>query len=70
VAKIQSEVVIHPFIVGYGYANSLQKLIGFFRSKESDYQNWVFAPNMPPEARPKKRPQRSDQARTASEGGD
>jgi len=42
VAKIESEVVIHPFIAGYGYASSLQKLVRLYRHKESDHQNWVF----------------------------
>jgi len=48
VAKIESEVVIHPFVVGYGYATSLQKLIRLYRHKESDYKNWVFPTNVPP----------------------
>jgi len=55
VAKIESEVVIHPFIVGYGYATSLQKLIRLYRHKESDYKNWVFPANGPaPEPRARK----------------
>jgi hypothetical protein len=54
VAKIESEVVIHPFIVAYGYATSLQKLIRLYRHKNSDYKNWVFPVNIPPHA-PKKR---------------
>ena len=45
VAKIESEVVIHPFIVGYGYATSLQKLIRLYRHKNSDYKNWMFPAN-------------------------
>ena len=53
VAKIESEVVIHPFIVGYGYATSLEKLIRLYRNKDSDYKNWVFPTNHPPQA-PKK----------------
>jgi hypothetical protein len=47
VAKIESEVVIHPFIVGYGYATSLQKLIRLYRHGNSDYKNWVFPINIP-----------------------
>jgi hypothetical protein len=47
VAKIESEVVIHPFIVAYGYATSLQKLIRLYRHKNSDYKNWVFPRNVP-----------------------
>jgi len=50
VAKIESEVVIHPFIVAYGYATSLQKLIRLYRHKNSDYKNWVFPVNIPPPA--------------------
>ena len=53
VAKIESEVVIHPFIVAYGYATSLQKLIRLYRHKNSDYKNWVFPVNIP--HAPKKR---------------
>jgi hypothetical protein len=63
VAKIESEVVIHPFIVGYGYATSLQKLIRLYRRKESDYKNWVFPTNMPP------RPPRRKPSKVAVEGG-
>jgi hypothetical protein len=54
IAKIESEVVIHPFIVAYGYATSLQKLIRLYRKKESDYKNWVFPTNPPPHALKKK----------------
>ena len=50
VAKIESEVVIHPFIVAYGYGTSLQKLIRLYRHKNSDYKNWVFPVNIPPPA--------------------
>jgi len=55
VAKIESEVVIHPFIAAYGYATSLQKLIHLYRHKNSDYKDWVFPTNIPPRA-PKKKP--------------
>ncbi len=48
VAKIQSEVVLHPFIVGYGYKENIEKLIRHFRRKKSSYQNWVFPTNFPP----------------------
>jgi hypothetical protein len=54
VAKVESEVVIHPFIVAYGYATSLQKLIRLYRHKNSDYRNWVFPVNIPPPATKKK----------------
>ena len=42
VAKIQSEVVVHPFIVAYGYQENIEKLIRWFRQKQSPYRNWVF----------------------------
>jgi hypothetical protein len=45
VAKIQSEVVLHPFIIAYGYGESIQKLVRTFRRKKSAYQNWVFPIN-------------------------
>ena len=45
VAKIQSEVVLHPFIVAYGYGESIQKLVRTFRRKKSAYQNWIFPIN-------------------------
>jgi hypothetical protein len=48
VAKIQSEVVIHPFIVGFGYKGSIEKLIRLYRAEESAYKNWVFPVNLPP----------------------
>ena len=54
VAKIESEVVIHPFIIGYGYATSLQKLIRLYRHKESDYKNRVF-PRSGPAPMPERR---------------
>jgi len=47
IAKIESEVVVHPFIIAYGYATSLQKLIRLYRAKESDYKDWVFPMNVP-----------------------
>jgi hypothetical protein len=45
VAKIQSEVVVHPFIVAYGYRENIEKLIRYYRSKASPYKNWVFPTN-------------------------
>src|SRR5580658_6076966 len=42
VAKIQSEVVLHPFIVAYGYQENIEKLISLYRTKRSPYKNWVF----------------------------
>ena len=46
VAKIQSEVVLHPFIVAYGYQENIEKLIVFYRTKRSPYKNWVFPINV------------------------
>ena len=46
VAKIQSEVVLHPFIVAYGYQENIEKLISFYRTKRSPYKNWVFPINV------------------------
>ena len=46
VAKIQSEVVLHPFIVAYGYKENIEKLISFYRTKRSPYKNWVFPINV------------------------
>jgi hypothetical protein len=46
VAKIQSEVVLHPFIAAYGYADNVNKLIDFYRTKQSTYRNWVFPINL------------------------
>jgi hypothetical protein len=46
VAKIQSEVVVHPFIIAYGYRENIEKLIRYYRRKRSPYQNWVFPINI------------------------
>ena len=46
VAKIQSEVVLHGYIVAFGYQENIEKLIRFYRRKKSPYQNWVFPTNM------------------------
>src|SRR6266496_914510 len=46
VAKIQSEVTIHPFIVAYGYQENIEKLIRYYRQKRSPYKNWVFPVNL------------------------
>lgn len=46
VAKIQSDVVVHPFIVAYGYRENIEKLIRLYRAKESPYKNWVFPINL------------------------
>jgi hypothetical protein len=47
VAKVQSEVVLHGFIINYGYQENIEKLIRFYRRKRSPYRNWVFPVNMP-----------------------
>ena len=46
VAKIQSEVVLHPFIIAYGYQENIEKLIRYYRRKQSPYKNWVFPINV------------------------
>jgi hypothetical protein len=48
VAKIQSEVVLHPFIVAYGYQENIEKLIRRYRRKKSPYRDWVFPVNVGP----------------------
>jgi len=45
VAKIQSEVLLHPFIIAYGYRENIEKLIRLYRGKRSPYKNWVFPIN-------------------------
>jgi hypothetical protein len=46
VAKIQSEIVLHPFIVAYGYQENIEKLIRRYRETKSPYQDWVFPANV------------------------
>jgi hypothetical protein len=46
VAKIQSEVVLHPFIVAFGYQENIEKLISFYRTKRSSYRDFVFPINV------------------------
>jgi hypothetical protein len=43
---VQSEIVLHPFIVAYGYRENIENLIRFYRSKQSPYKNWVFPTNV------------------------
>lgn len=50
VAKIQSETVLHPFIVAYGYQENIEKLIYLYRRKKSPYKNWIFATGQTPSA--------------------
>jgi hypothetical protein len=45
VAKIQSEVDLHPFILAYGYQENIERLIRRYGSKRSPYKNWVFPTN-------------------------
>jgi len=45
VAKIQSEVALHPFICAYGYQENIEKLIRYYRQEPSPYKNWVFPIN-------------------------
>lgn len=60
VAKIQSEIVLHPFITAYGYKENIEKLVQLYRHKESPYKNWVFPINAPTRPRPpKKAPRKS-----------
>ena len=56
VAKIQSEVVLHGFIISYGYQENIEKLIRFYRRKPSPYQRWVFPINMPHRRKPEHAP--------------
>ncbi|AEU36696.1 hypothetical protein [Granulicella mallensis] len=46
VAKIESEVALHPFIVAYGYKENIDRLIRHYRQKPSPYRNWVFPANI------------------------
>lgn len=46
VAKIESEIVLHDFIVAYGYKENIEKLVRTYRHKESAYKNWVFPINL------------------------
>lgn len=54
VAKIQSEVVVHPFIAAYGYKESIEKLIRLYRTKDSPYKSWVLPVNLGPDLAPSK----------------
>jgi hypothetical protein len=42
VAKIQSDPVIIKFVVAYGYAENIDKLIRRYRHDKTPYRNWVF----------------------------
>ena len=70
VAKIHSEVHLHPFIAAYGYQENIQRLIQIFRREKSPYKDWFFPPNTMggSEINSKRRPKthQSDQSRDAS----
>jgi hypothetical protein len=42
VSKIQSEPIVHGFIVAYGYQERMLTLITAFRRKRNPYRNWHF----------------------------
>ncbi len=44
-AKLQSERVLHAFIIAYGYQTSVDKLIMLFREEKGAYQLWNFPTN-------------------------
>jgi hypothetical protein len=46
VAKIQSEVVLHRFIIAYRYQENIEKLIRLYRQEKTPYRNWVFPVNV------------------------
>jgi hypothetical protein len=57
VAKIESEIVLWPFIQAYGYGPNIAKLINWYRRKPSPYQKFAFPINFPPRsAKPPKHP--------------
>ena len=42
VAKIQSEPMVHGFIMAYGYEQRMMTLVKAFRRKRNPYRNWRF----------------------------
>src|SRR5258707_980974 len=42
VSKIQSEPIVHGFIVAYGYQERMLTLVKAFRRKRNPYRNWYF----------------------------
>lgn len=44
VSKIQSERIVHGFIIAYGYEERINTLILAFRRKRNPYRNWYFLP--------------------------
>jgi hypothetical protein len=47
VAKIQSEPILHGFIIAFGYKENIDKLIQYFRRRKSPYKYWFFPINLP-----------------------
>jgi hypothetical protein len=45
VSKIQSERIVHGFILAYGYEERMKTLIRAFRKKNNPYKNWYFIPH-------------------------
>ena len=44
VAKIQSDPALIRFVIAYGYAENIDKLIRRYRHDKTPYKNWVFPP--------------------------
>lgn len=44
VSKLQSERIVHGFILAYGYEERIKTLIKAFRRKNNPYKNWYFMP--------------------------
>jgi hypothetical protein len=44
VAKIESERIVHGFILAYGYEERMKALAKAFRKKPNPYKNWHFLP--------------------------
>ncbi len=69
VAKLQSEVVVHPFILAYGYRENIEKLTRFYRRKRSPYKDWVFPLNLPLSRRDRSNaPRPQEDAGTVAQG--
>src|SRR6202012_846816 len=44
VTKVQSERIVHGFILAYGYEERIKTLMKAFRRKNNPYKNWYFIP--------------------------
>ena len=44
VSKLQSERIVHGFILAYGYEERVMTLLQAFRKKNNPYKNWYFLP--------------------------